>query len=456
MSEEQASRRILSGKDAYVLIVGNIIGIGIFTTSGYISRYVNDPGFMMLLWILGGFLSFCGGITYAELSTHFPKAGGDFHYLSHAFHPLLGFLFGWSALLVTYTGSIAVISVGFAHYFLTLLGVTSENIHLTVPLIGYHLTLLKFIAVVVIFLFTSLNVRGVRFGALMQRFFTFISITVVIGYVAAGFSSERGNWHQIFPLFRLIPDMNTFSRLGVALIGVYFTYSGWTVLAYIAGEIKDYQHTIPRATWRGVATVVILYVLINLVYLYALPLQKMENIVDIGYQALLVLQGTGFSAVFTLIILVAVISTLNATILSGARIYYAMSREGQFFPTIGQLHARFGTPARSLWLQCGWTVLLVFSGSFNQLLTYTVFIMVCFGLLSGVSLFIIRRKQSEKQNIYRAWGYPYTTVLYLVVASWILVNTMLDQPVQSLAGLFFVAVGIPFYIYFRKKEFVPF
>ncbi len=453
MISDDFSRRVLSGRDAYVLIVGNIIGIGIFTTSGYISQYVSNPGFMLLLWIMGGFLSFCGGITYAELSTRFPRAGGDFHYLSHAFHPLMGFLFGWAALLVTYTGSIAIISVGFAHYFLNLFGTDTEKLHLVIPFIGYRLTMLKSVAVTTALLFTVINVRGIRAGAILQTFFTFISIAVLAGYLVVGFSSGRGNWHNVFPLWPGMPDMNTISRLGVALIGVYFTYSGWTVLAYIAGEIKDYQRTIPLATWWGVTTVAILYVLINIVYLYALPLQKMENVVDIGYRVLAVLYGSGLSSVFTLIILVAVLSTLNATVLSGARIYYAMSQARMFFPAIGRINPHFGTPDRSLWLQCAWTIILVLSGSFNQLLTYTVFIMVCFGLLSGFSLIILRKRPVGKENIYLAWGYPYTTVLYLAVAAWILVNTLLDQPVQSLAGLIFVALGIPFYLYFRRKNF---
>ena len=241
------------------------------------------------------------------------------------------------------------------------------------------------------------------------------------------------------------------SRIGVALVGVYFTYSGWTVLAYVAGEVKIPNYAIPRATLLGVITVVIFYVLINFVYILALPLVEMRNIVDIGYVAFENLCGGGLTAVFTVMILIAVTSTLNSTILSGARIYYAMSREGLFFKRFGQLHKEFDTPSQALWLQFGWTVILILSGSFNQLLTYTVFVMVVFGALSGIGLFILRRKQIQQEKPYLAWGYPVTPIIYILITCWIMINTFMDQPQETLAGIILVSSGIPFYYYFRKK-----
>ncbi|MCK4892682.1 MAG: APC family permease [Calditrichia bacterium] len=451
MSTGKSLLRIFNTRDAYVLIVGNIIGIGIFTTTGYISQFVNDTGTLIFLWLLGGFLAFCGGLTYAELASRIPNAGGDFHYLSRAFHPLLGFLFGWSALLVTYTGSIAVISVGFGYYFINFLPYEIQIFSLTIPVIGLKLTSIRIFAIVITLIFTFINHKGVRKGLQWQGILTFSSIFVLLAYILIGFSSPKGEWANMYPL---LPDKISFSmlsRIGVALIGVYFTYSGWTVLAYVAGEVKDPNYAIPRATLLGVITVVIFYVLINFVYILALPLVEMRNIVDIGYVAFENLCGGGLTAVFTVMILIAVTSTLNSTILSGARIYYAMSREGLFFKRFGQLHKEFDTPSQALWLQFGWTVILILSGSFNQLLTYTVFVMVVFGALSGIGLFILRRKQIQQEKPYLAWGYPVTPIIYILITCWIMINTFMDQPQETLAGIILVSSGIPFYYYFRKK-----
>ena len=329
MSAGKSLLRILDTKDAYVLIVGNIIGIGIFTTSGYVSQFVDDPGSLILVWLLGGFLAFCGGLTYAELATRIPKAGGDLHYLSQAFHPIFGFLFGWSALLVTYTGSIAVISVGFGYYFINFFPHEIQVFSLTIPIIGLKLTSIRIFAIAITVIFTLINHRGVRKGLQWQGILTLSSIFTLVAFIVVGSSSPKVDWVNIFPLLPDKISLSLFSRIGVALIGIYFTYSGWTVLAYVAGEVKDPNYTIPRATFSGVISVVILYVLVNLVYLLAIPLIEMRNIVDIGFQAFETLWGGGLTTVFTAMILVAVTSTLNSTILSGARIYFAMSRQGR-------------------------------------------------------------------------------------------------------------------------------
>ena len=451
MSTGKSLLRVLNTRDAYVLIVGNIIGIGIFTTTGYISQFVEHSATLILIWLLGGFLSFCGGLTYAELATRIPYAGGDFHYLSRAFHPLLGFLFGWSALFVTYTGSIAVISVGFAYYFLNFFPFEIQTFSVTLPGIGLKLTYIKFFAIGITFLFTYLNHRGVRKGVQWQGILTYSSIFIVLAYILIGFSSPKGEWMNMYPLFPAKISFSMLSRIGIALIGIYFTYSGWTVLAYVAGEVKDQKYAIPKATFSGVLTVVILYVLVNLVYLFAMPLIEMTDIVDIGYQAFETLWGNGLTAVFTVMILIAVTSTLNSTILSGARIYFAMSRQGLLFEKIGLLHEIFDTPSNALWLQFGWTVILIISGSFNQLLTYTVFVMVAFGALSGISLFILRRKHIQQEKPYLAWGYPITPIIFILITCWIMINTLVDQPQETLAGLILVGSGIPFFYYFRKK-----
>jgi APA family basic amino acid/polyamine antiporter len=445
-------RRVLTLKDAYMLIVGNIVGIGIFTTTGYISNYVHNASTMLGLWILGGLLSFFGALTYSELSTRFPRAGGDFHYLTNAFNPILGFLFGWSALFVTYTGSISVIAVGFGYYFLNFFPVEIQQLSWTVPGIYFKLSLLKFVAIVIAFIFTYINVRGVKLGANWQRIFTIGSILTLVFYIIIGLISSKGSWFnfQIKDSWNL--SIHSIPNIGEALIGIYFTYSGWTILAYVAGEIENPSRNIPIASFVGVVTVAILYFLMNVTYIYALPVHEMSNMVDIGFQVLRLLWGQSFSYIVTIIISIAIISTLNSTILSGSRIYYAMSREGQFFKRYGQLHERFETPANALWIQFFWSSILIISGSFNQLLTYTVFVMVAFGFLSALGLIFLRNKNESIDPPYLAWGYPLTTFIYMGFTLFIMINTLIKQPLETISGIILVAIGLPFYFYFSKKK----
>ncbi|MFZ0391383.1 MAG: amino acid permease, partial [Calditrichia bacterium] len=371
--------------------------------------------------------------------------------LYHAYHPLAGFLFGWSAFVVTYTGSIATIAVGFGHYFVTLLPSSINHLQFILPLFKIEVNTVKLTAAAVTILFTWLNVRGVRTGARWQSFFTFFGVLVLLLFILAAFGFGEGNWGNFNPVFPESLNSALLRGMGVALIGVYFTYSGWTVIPYLAGEVRDAQKSIPRAIIFGVLTVLLLYLLINTVYVYALPLPEMEGVVDIGHRSLTVLLGEKWSILVTLMVLLAVLSSLNATVMSGARIYFAMSRKGRFFRMAGVLHHRYRTPANALWLQLFWSILLIVSGTFNQLLTYTVFVMLCFAILSGISLFFLRRK-GENLPVYRAWGYPVTPALFITILFWILLNTLRQYPVQALFGLGVVLAGIPFYYYFSWRN----
>ncbi len=442
----------LSRRDAYLLIVGNIVGIGIFTTSGYIANYVPSSGVMLLLWFLGGVLAFCGGLTYAELASRFPQVGGDYHYLTRAFHPLLGFLFGWSTFVVTYTGSIATIAVGFAYYFGNLFPGAVRAAAFRMPLLGTEISFLKISAVGITFLLTAVNVRGVKSAARLQNGLTLLGVLVLLTFIISSLISPTGSWENLKPWWPPVFSFSHLQALGVALIGIYFTYSGWTAVVYIAGEIREPRKNIPTAMWGGILTVMVLYLGINLVYFRAFPLEKMTNVVDIGFRTLLFLQGEKWSYFFNIMIMLAVLSTLNATILSGARIYYAMGREGRFFRFVGRLSPRRRTPASALWAQFGWTTLLILSGSFNQLLTYTVFVMVLFALLAGIALFVFRYREGKNTGGFRVPLFPLPTLLYVVVTAWILFNTLKQHPLESLSGIGLVLSGIPFYWYWARKK----
>lgn len=446
--------RSLNRFDAAMMIMGNMIGIGIFTTTGFNARYLHSPAGLFLVWILGGLYAFCGALTYAELSTRFPRAGGDYLFLKHTYHPLAGFLFGWSTFTVTYSGSIATIAIGFAAYFVRILPGDLPQMAWQMPLLGVEISLLKPVALLVVFFLTLLNGRGIRKGAGFQNATTVLGIVTLLAIIIAGFLSGRGNAAHFRPFFPNDFSPGELSLLGVALVGVLFTYSGWTVLVYIAEEIKNPPKNIPAAMAVAVSLVAILYIAMNAVYLYAQPLREMSGTVEIGYQTLAILFGRNTSLLFSLIIILMVLSSLNATILSGARVYFAMAREGLFFKPAGWLHPQYRAPANSLWLQFCWTAILILAGTFGQLLTYTVFIMVFFSFLSGIALFILRRRaarEGEPSTIYHAWGYPVIPLIYLGISIWLMGNTLYHQPLGALAGILIVLSGTPFYYFWKKN-----
>jgi APA family basic amino acid/polyamine antiporter len=450
MTKDVKLPRSLNKLDATMLIVGNMIGIGIFTTTGFISGYISSPAALFVVWIMGAFYSYCGALTYAELSSRFPVSGGDYHFLKKAYHPLLGFLFGWSTFTVTYTGSVATIAVGFATYALNFFPEIFQKWTVPVPFFSANFTSLKLIAIIITVIVTGINVRGVRRGAVFQNIIAISGVAVILMFVFLGFSKGQGNSGNFQPFF---PD-NIFAEipaLFVAMASIVFTYAGWTTIVYIAGEIKDPSKNIPAAMWISVTLVGFIYLLINVVYLYALPLSGMNDVVDIGFQSMQVLFNRDVGLLFAAIIVLLTLSSLNSTILSGARIYYAMAEEDRFFRFVGKLHPRFKVPAASLWVQCTWSIVLILSGTFNQLLTYTVFIIVLFSLLSGVALFILRRRQPPQDSIYLMKGYPVLPAVYVLFSAFITISILIHRPLESLIGIFIVSLGTPFFLFWEKR-----
>lgn len=443
--------RSLNRFDAVMMLIGNMIGIGIFTTTGYIAGFIQVPSYFYLIWILGAGYAFCGALVYAELATRFPVSGGDYHFLKAAYHPLFGFLFGWSTFTVTYTGSIATISVGFATYFLNLLPTTVQNWQFKSGF-GFQLNLLKLVAILITVCLTWINARGLKHGARFQNVFTLTGVGIIVAFIFWGLTSSKANGGNFTPFFPPQFKISEIALLGVALVSVIFTYSGWTTIVYIAGEIKEPNRSIPGAMWVSVLLVALIYLLVNSVYLFSMPLTQMRGIVDIGYQSMQALFGKNVGIIFSILIMLLTLSSLNSTILSGARIYYAMAEEGRFFKVAAKLHPKFNVPAPSLWLQCVWSIILIFSGTFNQLLTYTVFVMVLFSFLSGGSLWLLRKNEVQTKSTYQMKAFPLVLVFYMAVSAWILVTVLMTRPAESLIGIFIIGLGTPFYFYWKRRQ----
>ncbi|MEL6820785.1 MAG: amino acid permease [Calditrichota bacterium] len=450
MINKPVLNRILNRFDAAMMIMGNMIGIGIFTTTGYFAGYIGSPFLALLVWLIGGCYVFCGAVTYSELATRFPNSGGDYNYLGQTYHPLLGFLFGWSTFLVTYTASIAAIAIGFAAYFLRLLPEGVQQFSMDLWFV--ELSAVKLIAIIITLLMTILNTYGLERGSKFQNTMTLLGVITLTSLVVFGLLSGYGNSANFQPFFPEAFDFDTLSSLGVAMIGVIFTFAGWTIIVYIAEEVKEPRRTIPQALAGAVLLVALLYILTNIVYLYAQPLSEMSGEIEVGYQTLTILFGEQAGFYFSIIIVLMVASSLNATVLSGPRIYYAMARDGYFFRWAAELNPRHRVPAKALWIQFAWVLLMLLFNRFNELLSMLVVVTLLFGFLSGTSLIVQRRRKPGSAGDYSALGYPVTTVIYLLLSLGIMLNLFYQQPQESIVGLGIVLTGIPFYYWWKRNK----
>jgi APA family basic amino acid/polyamine antiporter len=431
---------------ALSLVVGNIIGVGIFTTSGFMAQYIPSPQGILFAWFLGALYALSGAIVYGILAKAYPLSGGDYQYLSKAFHPLLGYLFGWSCFFITYSGSIAALSIGAAYYLNGIIAVIDlEAIVLTSSNLELNISMIKIVAIMVILLFTYLNYRGIVISGKYQIFLTTTIVVFIICFSLLGTIS-------------IVPNMNHFwasSQLGqgnisdflVALIAVLFAYMGWTAAVYVSEEIHNASHTIPMVLITGVLLVGFLYLWINLVFILTVPIEEMKNVVNIGTLVSTYLWGDHGKAIISGFIFVAILGSINSTILSGPRIYWAMGRDSHFYGITKKLHDRYNTPARALLLQAIWSVLLVITGSFNQLLSFVVFVAIIFSILAG----LISLKVLTMQPTGRAWK-TVIVLFYQLFCFIILINTLWQRPKESIIGVFLLAVALPFYYLENKRN----
>lgn len=434
--------RKLGSFDATMLIVGDIIGVGIFTTTGLVAEAFPHPGWILLAWVVGGLLTLCGALTIAELGSALPRAGGEYVYLREAYGPLAGFLNGWTYLTVTSSGSIAAMAVALAAF---LADGAVPVVQLPLGIGTLAISARQLIAVAVLLFFTAASYVGVRFGSLLQDILAVAKIVAVVGVAVAGMALGHGSWSHFTAGADAGSTGGFGTAVGAAAIGVLFSYSGWFACTYIAGEIKNPTRNIPRSLLAGTLIATTIYFVVNIAYLYALPLSELRGAVNVGELAAARLFGGGISTVFTAIMVVTIMGSLNSVIMSSPRIYYAMARDGLFFDSIGCVHPRFKTPTRSLLLQAVLATLLICSGSFGQLLTYVTVAMVLFSIMSATAVFVLRRRRPELPRPYRMPGYPWVPLAFIAVYACIFVSFLVARPRESLLGLAMVASGVPVY-----------
>lgn len=418
-----------------MIAIGSSIGSGIFKTPSEIAGYLPSEGWMLSVWVVGGLVSLCGALTFAELSSMFPKAGGFYVFIKEAFGELPAFLYGWSMLLVINTGSLAALSLVFVSYLNTLIPI-SENVQLL-------------IAVLSIAILTIMNVVGVKLGSIFASIFTSakllgILIIILLGFFYGIYEINAFNFSWDFA------SSNTLtSSFGLALIGVTFSYGGYQHATFIAAEVKDAQKIVPKAMILGILIVCLAYLTINVSYLRLYPIDKIIASNSVAADSISVFWQFGAKFIAFLIVL-SVFGTIGIYILTAPRIYFAMADDGLFFKKFAEIHPKYKTPFWAIILQSVWTIiLLVFWKTFSNLITYVVFVDATFFLLTAMSIFIYR-KRGFKGN-YSTLAYPITPIVFILMELFIIINTLIEKPTQAIAGLIFLGIGIVVFQVFKNK-----
>ena len=430
-------KRELRLRDATLLIVSGVIGSGIFLTPGPIAALLPHPGVILAAWTVGGLLSLAGALANAELGTMFPRAGGDYVYLREAYHPVAGFLVGWLSFFVIYAGTIATLAAGFA-----------AGLAHFVPLgAGARLG----VAVSLTAAVSALNFVGVRWGARANNLTAFLKVAALAAFAVLAPIFGKGDLSNLQPVFHGASEISL-AAFGLALSPVLFSYLGWNSSVYVASELRDPSRTLPRSLFLGVGICTLIYLMVNVVYLYAVPVGSLAGHANAGELAARALFGGLGGTLVGIFVLISILGTLNAMVLIGPRIAYAMALDRLFFPGVERAHESFRTPAVAIAVQA-----LVASGillaleTFERALDYTVFAILLATMADIAALYTLRRSQPGRPRPYRAWGYPWLPGLYFVFNGAIAAMLLLSSPRDCAIGLAIAFAGLPFYWLFARR-----
>jgi len=436
--------------DATLLTVGGVIGTGIFITTADIARVLPHQGMILLVWALGGVLTLAGALSYAELGALYPRAGGMYHYLKEAYGTFWGFLYGWACFLIIMSGGLAALAVAFGEYLGSFVPFFStRHVLFSLPIGGWTWSVSggQVAAVLAILLLTAVNYLGLREGAAVQNFLSVFRIGSILVFVGLAFFTAAP---EAVSLTSSVSQTGVLAAIGVAMIAALWTYDGWYGPTFSAGEMRNPQRTLPFGLIWGTVIIMVLYALINIVYLRALPLDEMAETPRIAETAATALFGAGAGRLMSFAVLVSTFGCLSATILYSSRIYLPMARDGVFFRGLAAVHPRFHTPGRSLWAQSLWGAALALSGTYEQLYTYVIFAGLLFHVATAAAVIVLRRKRPDVERPYRVFGYPWVPVLFVLASMLLLVNTLVEKPVESMIGLALLVAGVPAYFWWRR------
>jgi len=443
-------KRQLGLFDSTMMVIGIVIGSGIFMTTGLMAEALPSPSFILITWALGGVMMLAGALTYAELGAAMPKAGGQYVYLREAYGPLPAFLFGWVAFIAYLTGTNAAIAVAIAEHMGSFFPTLSpENIILDLGF--YHLSSGQLMALTIIFGLSLVNYLGVVLGKWVQNVLTILKIGSILVFALIGLLVTT----NVSIDYTLNPTGLSFGQIlmgmGVALIAVNWTVGGWDYVTLVSGEIKSPEKNLPRALIFGTLAIISLYILINLAYLKSMPISQIAGEIKIGEASARALFGNGIAGLFTVAVILSMFGSLNGNILVGPRVTYAMAKDDLFFRQAADVHPKYRTPGNAIILQGIWAGILTLTGTFKELITLVVFVNFMLWIAASSTVFVLRKKQPDLHRPYKVWGYPWVPALFILFSLAVMVNTFFESPGQSLMGLGLTFLGLPAYYYWNKR-----
>jgi APA family basic amino acid/polyamine antiporter len=431
-----SSPRKLGLFDAAMISSGAMIGSGIFMNSAESAKFLTSSSQLLAVWMIGGAIAFLGALCFAELGAMFAESGGQVVYLDKAFSPWLGFLFGWTLFSTIQTGAIAAVSTTCARFIGTFAPMTDMGT--------------RALAAGIIWLLSIVNFMGIRPGSWVQNIFTILKIAALLSLIAIGLFWFKAPGLSLGPLFPGGFDPKVLSAMGLALMPALFSYGGWQNLNFVAGEVKNPAKTMPLAIITGVGLVVALYVLSNVVYVKALPIDGIAGSKKLASDAFQAMVGPWGARFVALAIVISTFGITNVFILTGARVYQTMTRSGHFLPWAARLHPRFGTPHVAIFLQSGWASCLLLTNSYGRLLQYVTFGDWIFFSLTALALVVLRRKLPDLPRPYRSWGYPVVPLVFFLISAAVVINVFFSSFVKSLIGSAIILAGLPIYFLTRK------
>lgn len=453
-SEQPSLRRALGLWSAVSIVIGTVIGSGIFLVPKRMIAEVGDTRTLFGVWVVGGFLSLFGALTYAELAAAMPEAGGEYVFLREAYGPFWGYLYSWTQLAVAKSGSIATLGTGFYLYLSIFLPVLNHPV-LTIPYpIGPGLRPLEIhegqlISIGVIGVLCAINYVGVEAGGKLQVFITALKMALLAGVVVIGVFSTTGDFHHLRESAGI---SNGFSGFFAALVGALWAYDGWNNVSMVSSEIREPQRNLPRALIFGTAAVMLTYLLINLAYFHILSPRQVAHSDQVAATMMATLFGSGAARAIAIAVMISILAALNGSILSGSRVPYAMARDGYFFSSVASVHPVYRTPGVSMIVLCAWSCVLILSGWYEQLYNFVIFGSWILYAMTAASVFVLRRKRPDMARPYRVLGYPVVPALFVLVAAVLLSSTLVHSPRESVMGLAFMAIGIPVYFHFLRRR----
>jgi basic amino acid/polyamine antiporter, APA family len=420
-----------------MVAIGSCIGSGIFVTPSQIAGLIPSPYLILAVWAIGGLITLTGALTFGELGSIFPEAGGIYVFLKEAYGGWLGFLYGWSYLIIITSGSIAVLALAFSYYLSFFIPMSASWKIIT--------------SIITICLLTTLNVLRAKFGEIFSNIFTGLKLLGIFIIIGAGLF--YGSSQFTFKGLGLSSAFNTgLSSFGVALTGVLFSYGGWQHASFLAGETRNPSRNVPIAMITGAIVVILIYLLVNISYMLLLPLGTITASQKVAAEAVSTIVPFGGMLVAA-IIAVSTFGTIGIYTLSAPRIYYAMAEDGLFFKSIAKVHPVFKTPVNAIISQSVWAIiLLLFWGTFEDLITYTVSVEWIFFTLAAAGIFVFRKKLRDIERPYKTFGYPVTPLIFISINTWFIINIMVSKPLHMGLGIAFVLLGVPVYLFFKRKN----